>query len=145
MSRSSTDNWNACPRGELKSLSTRLRARRTRRNWARSFATLALVACAGVGAWSLAPQMEAMMDFKIAGIHCSRVLALAQEYAAHKLDPQVEEQIKTHIHRCPRCYLRFKAMRLIMSEDHPGTHHDRRSLAFPRSSLDAPAVVRKLG
>ena len=113
MSRPNADDWKACPPGELGRLSSRLRSRRTRRNVARSGIAMAVVAVLAIGAWSLRPRGGGMMDLEFAGIRCSRVIALAQDYAMHKLDPRLNDQIKSHVEQCPRCHARFKSMGLI--------------------------------
>lgn len=113
MSRPNADDWKACPPGELGRLSSRLRSRRTRRNVARSGIAVAVVAILAMGAWSLRPRGGGMMDLEFAGIRCSRVIALAQDYGMHKLEPRLTDQIKSHVEQCPQCHKRFKAMGLV--------------------------------
>lgn len=112
MTRPDADAWKACPPGELGRLSSRLRSRRTRRAVARSAAAVAAVALLAIGAWAFRPRGGATREYDFAGIRCGRVLALAQDYAMHKLDASLSAQIKSHVEQCPRCHPRFKAMGL---------------------------------
>ncbi len=105
--------WKACSPGELGRLSSRLRSRRTRRTVARSGIAVAVVAFLALGVWTFRPRGGAMMEYDFAGIRCSRVIALAQDYAMHKLDPRLTNQIKSHVEQCPKCHPQFKAMGLI--------------------------------
>jgi uncharacterized C2H2 Zn-finger protein len=115
MSRPAVDDWRACPPGELSRLSSRLRSRRTRRSVVRACAVVAVVACAALGVWRLRPtgQANQMMDLEYAGIRCGKVIELAKDYAMHKLDSGLSDQIKAHVEQCPRCHKRFKDMGLI--------------------------------
>lgn len=113
MSRPFADDWKACPPGELGRLSSRLRERRTRRTLARSGIAVALIAFLALGIWTFRPRGDTRMDLNYAGIRCSRVTALAHDYALHKLDPRLNDQIRAHVEQCPRCHERFKAMGLI--------------------------------
>lgn len=113
MSRPVADDWKTCPPGELGRLSSRLRSRRTRRTVARSGLAVAVVAFLAIGAWTFRHRGDGMMDLEFAGIRCSRVVALAQDYAMHKLEPRLTDQIKSHVNQCPQCHQRFKAVGLI--------------------------------
>ncbi len=107
------DDWKACPPGELGRLSSRLRSRGNRRSAARSGMALAVVTILAMGVWAFRPGSREMRDFEFAGIRCSRVISLAQDYSMGKLEPRLSDQIKSHVDQCPRCHERFKSMGLI--------------------------------
>jgi len=113
MSRPVADDWKSCPPGELGRLSSRFRTRRTRRTVARSGIAVAVVAFVAFGVLTFRPRGGVMKEFDFAGIRCRRVISLAQDYATHKLDPRLTDQIKSHVQQCPSCHPRFKAMGLV--------------------------------
>ena len=113
MSRPVPDGWKACPPGELGRLSSRLRSRRIRRNAARAGMALAAVTLLALGVLTFRTGHGEMKEFEFAGIRCSRVIALTQDYSMGKLEPRLSDQIKAHVEVCPRCHERFKAMGLI--------------------------------
>jgi len=113
MSRPIANDWKACPSGELGRLSAHLRSRRIRRNATRSGIGIAAVSLLAVGLWSLRPSHREMKEFDFAGIKCGKVIAFAHDYSMGKLNPQLKDQIKSHVEQCPRCHEKFKAMGLI--------------------------------
>ncbi len=136
MSRPIADNWKACPPGELGRLSTRLRSRRTRRTVARSGVAVALLAVFAMGFWMIRFTDGFKMDMNFADIRCSRVIALAQDYATHKLDSKLSDQIKLHVHQCPRCHKRFKDMGMVSIH--------RKNMPSPHDSTIAKVSKNKM-
>ena len=101
MIASDRDGWQPCPPGEFTRLAARLRRRRTRRVAARSLVALGIAVLAG----SLVFQFYRWntTEYQFAGISCSRVMALANDYAAGKLDDPLRTQVHDHVIRCPHC------------------------------------------
>jgi hypothetical protein len=53
-------------------------------------------------------------DYHYAGISCSRVIALAPDYAAGKLSADLREQVRRHVSQCPHCKPQFRAMGIVV-------------------------------
>ncbi|MEO6808974.1 MAG: zf-HC2 domain-containing protein [Isosphaeraceae bacterium] len=113
MSEATANDWKACPPGELGRLSARLRSRRIRRNGTRSGLSIAAVLLLTIGLGTLRHSHQKVKGFDFAGIKCSKVMVMAPDYSMGTLDPQLKEQIKSHVEQCPRCHEKFKAMGLI--------------------------------
>lgn len=105
------DEWVQCPPGELSRLATRLRGRRQRRIVVQTSALVLLVAV-GLGGLVLWPRPQGTGDYNYAGIMCSRVMQLADAYAAGELTTELREQVRQHVAQCPNCGPKFKEMGL---------------------------------
>jgi hypothetical protein len=79
-------------------------------------------------------------EYHYAGISCSRVIALAQDYAAEKLDDAQHEQVRRHVSLCPHCKPLFQKMGIVVQA---GPHRDVGRV--PAESITArknPAAAR---
>jgi hypothetical protein len=76
-------------------------------------------------------------EYHFAGISCSRVIALAQDYAAGKLDDAQHEQVRRHVSLCPHCKPLFQKMGIVVQARPP----QNASGALPKSST----VIGRLG
>jgi hypothetical protein len=116
MSKSARNVWEACPPGEFTRLATRLRARRRRRDALRATIGLVLAVVAGSAIYQTWSRSR---EYHLAGISCSRVIALAQDYAAGKLPAAQHDQIRRHVSSCPHCKPLFQKMGIVVQEGRP--------------------------
>ncbi|MHB1557004.1 MAG: zf-HC2 domain-containing protein [Isosphaeraceae bacterium] len=110
------NGWEACPPGEFTRLAARLRARHRRRDAVRGTLSLAVALLIGsvlYQSWSRS------REYHFAGISCSRVMALAPDYAMGKLQPALHDQVHQHVSRCPHCKPLFQKMGIVVQERHP--------------------------
>lgn len=117
MSGPVNDDWVQCPPGELNRLAVRLRGRRHRRVLMQATAAVAVLAVA-VGGWLLWPSPKPTGEYNFAGITCSRVLELADAYAAGKLSHELRAQVREHVAQCPHCGPKFKEMGMTVKVQH---------------------------
>ncbi len=108
MSRTEHDGWRPCPPGEFRRLGSRLLRRRRRRFVVRSTVVVSLALLAGT--LSLQVWRWGTTEHRFAGIPCSRVMALAGDYASGKLVGPLRTQVHDHVARCPRCKPMFRMM-----------------------------------
>jgi putative zinc finger protein len=108
MKEPARDGWDACPPGEFSRLAARLRGRRRRRKVLQATVAISLAVLVGSVLYQMRPRGP--REFHYAGISCSRVVALAQDYAAGRLSNAQREQVREHVSQCPRCKPLFKSM-----------------------------------
>ena len=134
-------DWQPCPAGELqRMLSSRLRVHRLRR-LAQVGGAVALVL---VAVW-LAIPLPGPQPASAARFRCSDVTPLADDYLAHRLEPELNERMEQHLLRCRGCRV------LLDSHRHGGLswfcdpatctepHCPHHSSAFAVSERSGPA------
>lgn len=110
------NGWEACPPGEFSRLAARLRARHRRRDAFRGALSLAVALFVGsvlYQSWSRS------REYHFAGISCSRVMALAPDYAMGKLGAELRDQVRRHVSQCPHCRPLFRKMGIVVQGRHP--------------------------
>lgn len=156
MSQDTRNGWKACPAGEFARLATRLRGRRRRRDVLRATMSVTLAVVVGsvfYQTWSRS------REYHFAGISCSRVIALAPDYAMGKLRPELRDQVRRHVSQCPHCKPLFAKMGMVVQRDfqesggvlagsiaarkNPASAHSRNQHPRfePSSSASEPAVA----
>jgi hypothetical protein len=97
----SDSTWSACPSGELRMLSQRLkRERRARAVLRATGASATAVLTVSLGAWlfvTAAPRAQA------ARITCPDVHGCAEQYLAGTLDDNLKARVELHLARCRKC------------------------------------------
>lgn len=96
--------WAPCPSGRLALLSQQIHKRRQRRRFLQTTPALTGTVATGAGAWL----GWAMM--RRDGLTCVQVQRLATEYRQGKLDEAIQEQVRQHLARCPKCDAMYRTM-----------------------------------
>jgi len=127
-----TDDWTACPAGELQRLVRAQQTRERLRRWRQITATTAAVFLCVLGYLALATRMAPSAFEPYAGLGCQECKELFDAYHAHTLDAQLATQVRTHLDRCPKCLDAYHAQfpTPSVSATQPTPPHPPRSASF---------------
>ncbi len=98
-----SDQWEACPSGELMSLARKLKARRRDRTAARIVGTTGAILLVFFIVGLVAHRMRDFNDNRLGNISCEEVKANLDDYAAGQLDEHLADHIRVHLAECPGC------------------------------------------
>lgn len=110
--RSEDAGWEACPRGEISSMVSRI-SRQRRLMIATKSSMIAVMLLGAVGAWQFLPtehdpSAKSDSDLQAGSICCADVMNYAAAFQKGELDAEKTAQIRQHVAECPQCRRHFQ-------------------------------------
>ena len=134
------DQWLDCPDGVLASMVAERQRTAQRRSTRRILASTAIVAV-GIAVVGISVSRGPFRrDYRFGGITCTQVRRLMPAYEEGQLDPDVRQQIATHLTECPECGPEsFVQLRTTTPQLQAPTHRTRYAAVVREGDVSNPA------